>query len=270
MSAPLQHNEAAFALEAVQAAGEEIARLRDSPTLERDRKAHGELVTSADLASDRVLRGRLAAARPGDQLLSEEGERSTIDWEGRVWIADPIDGTVNYVHRSRQVAISLALAVDRCVEVGVVHAPFRAETYLAVRGGGAWARGEGAWRQLRIGPAPELSAALVGTGFPHDRSDLDPLLRRLKAVLTTCRDVRRLGSPCLDICRIATGQLDAYFETVFPWDAAAAVLVAREAGARAGAFAPTRGLWPAPLDGENLLVTSPALFQPFVDLLMSA
>jgi len=260
----------ALALAATHLAGEEIRRLREVRAFALERKRHGELVTSADLASDSIIRRQLREIDPCVQILSEEGEEGDIDWARDVWIVDPMDGTVNYVHGSRQVAISLALVVGGEVKLGVVHAPFRRESFLGLQGGGAWHNVDGRWRPLRLGEPASLDAALVGTGFPHDRSDLGPLMRRLQAVLLECQDVRRLGSPCLDICRVATGQLDVYYETVFPWDAAAACLVAREAGARTGAFMPTSGRWPAVIDGENLLVTAPELFDVFAELVRSA
>lgn len=270
MARPALDERTKWALAAVEAAGAEIRRIRETAAFSVLAKDHGELVTTADLASHQIIAEAIRRRDPAASLLSEEGEHDAQDWAGAVWIADPIDGTVNFVHGSAQVAISLAYVVEGRARIGLVHAPFRDETYLGLRGGGAWRRVGAVWTRLKLPSTPPgLSGALIGTGFPHDRRDLGPLLSRLGAVLRQCRDVRRLGSPCLDICRVATGRLDAYYETIFPWDMAAAALVAREAGALTGPYADTGTGLPPDVDGVNLLVAPPPLFDSLRNLLRS-
>jgi myo-inositol-1(or 4)-monophosphatase len=136
--------------------------------LSRDRsfevrsKTGAEIVTSADLLSDRIIREHLSSRFPQHRFLSEEAiEERPTDFAGPVWIVDPIDGTANYAHDHPFVSISIALAIDGEPCVGVVHAPFLGETYTATRGGGAWCNG----RTIRVSEVSDLKRALIGTGF---------------------------------------------------------------------------------------------------------
>jgi myo-inositol-1(or 4)-monophosphatase len=194
-------------------------------------------VTTADLFSDGIIRKHLSARFPQHRFLSEEAiEEHAPDFAGPVWIVDPLDGTANYAHDHPCVAISIALAIDGEPCVGVVHAPFLGETYTATRGGGAWCNG----RAIRVSDVSDLKRALIGTGFPHIRDDLDFPMTRIRRLLTQCQDIRRSGSPALDICWVAAGKLDAHTESLAPWDIAAAALIATEADARRGNLKPGR------------------------------
>jgi myo-inositol-1(or 4)-monophosphatase len=235
------------ALDAATRAGDAIVALSRDQSFEVRSKAGAEIVTNADLLSDNVIREHLSSRFPQHRFLSEEAvEDRAADFAGPVWIVDPIDGTANYAHGHPYVAISVALAIDGEPCVGVVHAPFLGETYTATRGGGAWCNGQA----IRVSDVSDLKRALIGTGFPHIRDDLDGAVTRVRRLLTECQDIRRSGSPALDICWVAAGNLDAHTESLAPWDIAAAALIATEAGARRGNLVPGDPLLPPALQGE--------------------
>ena len=257
---------ATFALKLARRAGEAIVRQRETNRVEHRYKDQQELVTNADLEADRIIIDAIGDAYPGHRILSEESSpalRDTRDLESPLWIVDPIDGTVNYAYGHSQVAVSIAWARDATVQVGVVHCPFQAETFLAIKGRGATCNE----RPLRHSGCRELGRALVATGFPYGKDALAPLVARLDRVLHACRDIRRIGSAAMDICWVAAGRLDAYYETVSPWDCAAAMLIAGEAGASCGHFIPVPAGRAAMLWSENLLICAPDLFAPLKSLL---
>ncbi len=194
-----------------------------------DYKGSVDPVTAVDRAAEHVIRSLLADHRPADSILGEE-EGGTGWSTGRVWIVDPLDGTVNFVHRLPLVAVSVALWEDGSPVVGVVHDVFRNETFAAESGVGATLNGR------PIGPSrvADPAAALIATGFPYDRqlraAELATVLGR---VLSRVQGIRRLGSAALDLCYVACGRFDGYWEEgLQPWDAAAATLVVTEAGGR--------------------------------------
>src|SRR5262249_30210299 len=146
---------------------------------------------------------------------------------------------------------------------GVVHAPFLRETYTAIRGAGAFCNGQ----PIRVSRTTELRRALVGTGVPHDRSNVTPAIERVRRLVTECQDIRRAGSPPLDIAWVAAGRLDAHSESLAPWDVAAAGLIAREAGAVSGNLTQTVTNLPPMLRGEGFIVATPGIFAPLYELL---
>lgn len=257
-----------LAVEIAREAGEMIAEARRGQAFGHRYKRGQELVTDVDVTVDRHIGERLAGAFPDEARLSEElaPDRSTLHEVDALWVIDPIDGTVNFAHGLRHVAVSIAWVVKGRVSLGVVHAPFLDETFTALAGQGAWCNGH----PIQASRASDLSHALVGTGFPYRRDSRPPLLRRLAAVLDHCQDVRRNGSAALDLCDVACGRLDAYYESVSPWDFAAGWLIAREAGARTGHLYPCPEGIPEELYGENLLVASPGLHQELGELLRRA
>lgn len=257
---------ASFALNLARRAGQAIVRQRETNRVEHRYKDQQELVTNADLEADRMITDAIRDAYPGHRILSEESSpalRNTRDLDSPLWIVDPIDGTVNYAYGHSQVAISIAWARESAVRVGIVHCPFQDETFVAIRGRGATCNG----RSLRHSGCRELGRALVATGFPYGKDALAPLVARLDRVLHECRDIRRIGSAAVDICWVAAGRLDAYYETVSPWDCAAAMLIAREAGASCGHFIPVPDGQAEMLWSENLLICAPDLFGPLRTLL---
>jgi myo-inositol-1(or 4)-monophosphatase len=229
----------------------EVASTKSSPT---------DVVTAADLASERVIRDRVLAARPDDGFLGEEGD-DVAGTTGVVWIADPIDGTVNFLYGIPQFAVSIAAQVDGSVAAGVVHNPVSGETFTATRGGGAYLDG----RRLSGSSCTDVADALVGTGFGYRAEDRAIQGVQVGRLLPAVRDIRRIGSAALDLCFVAAGRYDAYVESgLNPWDFAAGALVVEEAGGR------VEGLHGEPA-GERLVVAaSAALFPAFHDLLLAS
>ncbi|MBB3140762.1 inositol monophosphatase family protein [Halomonas organivorans] len=249
-------------------AGRLIVEAREEGGFDHRYKHGQELVTDVDVEVDTYISERLQASFPDESRLSEElaPDREALEKPHALWVVDPIDGTVNFAHGLHHVAVSIGWASGGQLRVGVVHAPFLGETFTALAGRGAWRNGE----PIHVSDARSLTHSLVGTGFPYRQDSRPPLMRRLTAVLTHCQDVRRAGSAALDLCAVACGRLDAYYESVSPWDLAAGLLVAREAGARTGHLYPVPGGIPEDLYGENLLVTSPAIHDPLAQLLRRA
>lgn len=190
-------------------------------------KGRGNPVTETDVAAERAIRTKLLEARPTDAVLGEEegGE----GWEhGRVWVVDPLDGTVNFVHGIPQVAVSVALWADGRPVVGVVVDVARNEMFAASGGGGATRAG----RSMVVSSRADLGESLVATGFPYDRHVQSEYYAAVVArALREAQDLRRLGSAALDLAWVACGRLEGYWERgVRPWDTAAGLLLVTEAG----------------------------------------
>ncbi|MCA6063056.1 inositol monophosphatase family protein [Thalassolituus marinus] len=261
---PEQSPTADFILSLARQAGEVIARLRDQ--LQVDFKGGHELVTQADLAADQLIRDSIQASFPAHRILSEELAPDASSDAQHLWVIDPIDGTVNYAHQHPQVAISIAYFCDGQAQLAVVHNPFLNETFFAQRGQGARLNDQ----PVHCAETSDMQRAIIATGFPYQKPDLPQLMRRLTAVLQHCADVRRLGSAALDICWVACGRMDGYYETVKPWDSAAARLIASEAGAMCGHIHPLPEGENEELFSENILIAVPALFKPLQSLLQQA
>lgn len=186
-------------------------------------------VTPFDHAAENAIRSLLAAERPTDAVLGEEGGGTGWD-TGRVWIVDPLDGTVNFLHGIPHVAVSVALWEDGQPVVGVVHDAIGGEVFTAVASGGATVDGA----TIEVSKQDDLGQALVATGFPYDRqlraAELAEVLGR---VLAEVQGIRRIGSAALDLCWVAAGRFEAYWEYgLQPWDTAAGQLIVEEAGGR--------------------------------------
>ncbi len=189
-----------------------------------------DVVTAADRAVERLLVEGIREARPDDGLLGEEGAGRTGS-TGLRWVVDPIDGTVNYLYGLPQWAISIGVEHERRTVVGVVLDPSKDELFTAVRGRGSALNGE----PLACNRLTDLSQALVATGFGYDARRRAAPAAVLPAVLPAVRDLRRIGAGALDLCAVASGRVDAYYEQgLSPWDLSAGGLVATEAGARLG------------------------------------
>ncbi|GAA2316200.1 inositol monophosphatase family protein [Nonomuraea roseoviolacea subsp. roseoviolacea] len=226
----------------------EVVETKSSPT---------DVVTTLDTASERLIRSRIQEARPGDRVLGEEGGEAGGD-SGVRWIVDPIDGTVNFLYGLPEWAVSIAVEVDGRVVAGVVNVVPRGEVFTAALGEGAWLGGE----RLRCNTGVPLGQALVATGFGYDARRRAVQGQVLAGVLPRVRDIRRGGSCAVDLCSVAAGRVDGYYERgVNRWDYAAAGLVAAEAGARVG------GLNGRPASPELLLCAAPGLFEELHDLL---
>lgn len=224
--------EAVFAVAAADAAGEFLMRRPDVLRTETKSSA-ADVVTHMDKASEQMLVAAIVGAYPEDGIVGEEGAAHDSS-SGRRWVIDPIDGTTNYVYDQPFWCVSIALEDERGGYVGVVGAPRLGRMYAAVRGQGAWRREvTGEWLKLSVSGADALETSLIGTGFGYTASRRAGQARVLQVVLPQVRDIRRLGSCALDLCLVADGELDAYYERgVHLWDFAAGAVVALEAGAR--------------------------------------
>jgi myo-inositol-1(or 4)-monophosphatase len=261
----------AVAIEAAQRGGAIACSQRSQSCVSISLKAARNLVTTADLASEKAIIETILSHFPDHKILAEESSQNAKPSDfnaGPVWIIDPIDGTTNYAHGHNQVGVSIAYALDGVVQAGAVLAPFQGELFTATRGGGAFRNGA----PIACTETALLSDALIATGFPYERSNIENICGRLLRLLRTCRDVRRLGAASLDICWVACGRLDVFYEeTLMPWDGAAGCLVAREAGATIGHFPydsdtqkKTVGYAPE-LFMDNLIVATPRVFQVVQD-----
>ncbi len=219
-----------------------------------------DLVTAADRAAESLIIEGILAARPGDGIAGEEGG-SRAGTSGVVWHIDPIDGTTNYVYGIPAFAVSIGVETEGELVAGAVFHPSRGCLYHAVRGGGAWRDAE----RLRCSPLADLATALVATGFAYQPPRRRHQAEVLVTVLPLIRDIRRFGSAALDLCSVASGEVDAYWEQgLNHWDLAAGTVIAREAGAL---VANLRG---GPPDAGCLVAAPPALFHPLRDLLLTA
>jgi len=196
-----------------------------------DRKGVIDLVTDVDLAIEDMARRVLAERFPAHQMLGEERGGSTsrdnVTNEYR-WIFDPIDGTTNYVHGLPIFCAALALEIRGRIDVAAVYDPTRRELFTAERGAGAFLNG----RRIRVSGTAIVADAVLVTGFPYDvHEHPDEILALFGAFITRARAVRRLGSAALDLCYVAAGRMDAFWEQrLKPWDVAAATLMVEEAG----------------------------------------
>jgi myo-inositol-1(or 4)-monophosphatase len=197
-----------------------------------DKKGEIDLVTEVDLECERMCRALLAERFPTHDILAEElGATATARQPSRFrWVFDPLDGTTNYAHGLSIFCSSLALEIDGCPEVGAVYDPTRRELFTAERGEGARVNGV----PLHVSTTTELLDALLVTGFPYDvhRHSRD-LVALFGAFLARARAVRRLESAALDLCYVAAGRLDGFWEEALkPWDVSAGALILEEAGGR--------------------------------------
>ncbi|MCV7400691.1 inositol monophosphatase [Mycobacterium fragae] len=193
-------------------------------------------VTVVDTDTERLLRDRLAQLRSGDPILGEEGggpADPTTTADTVTWVLDPIDGTVNFVYGIPAYSVSVAAQIDGVSVAGAVADVVAGQVYSAGAGLGAHLTDEQGTRPLRCSAVDELSMALLGTGFAYSRRRRTAQAALLARMLPVVRDVRRIGSAALDLCMVAAGRLDAYYEHgLHVWDCAAGALIAAEAGAR--------------------------------------
>jgi myo-inositol-1(or 4)-monophosphatase len=249
----------------------EVVATKSSPT---------DVVTEADQAAEALIRGLIGEKRPGDRILGEEGGETgpggTGGQGGRSdvrWIVDPLDGTVNYLYGLPDWAVSVAAEVDGTVVAGAVFVPRRDELYSARLGHGAWLssgaldwRGEDTGSPVRLACNRDvpLAQALVATGFGYAAGRRQVQGDVLRAVLPRVRDIRRGGSAAVDLCSVASGTVDAYYERgVNLWDIAAGGLIAAEAGAQ------VTGLHGRPPSPSMTLAAPPPLLGDLHDLLAS-
>lgn len=251
-----------LALRTAREAGTLVRRLRaESEILVAATKSTPtDVVTESDRAAERLIRRRIAAVRPEDAFLGEEGGQAGGSGPVR-WVVDPIDGTVNYLYGIPAYAVSIAAEVAGEVVVGVVHNPVSGETWSAIRSAGA-VLGD---RPVRVSGETRPARALVATGFGYDPAVRARQGAAVAALLPRVRDIRRIGTASLDLCGVAGGRLDAYVEHgLQPWDLAAGGLIAAEAGARVA------GLRGAAAGNDLVVAANPALFAAIEPMLVEA
>jgi myo-inositol-1(or 4)-monophosphatase len=216
----------ATAIEVVTHAGA-LQRARFGTVLRVDKKGAIDLVTDVDLDVERAARALLGARFPDHDILAEELGGGTLGRSHR-WVFDPLDGTTNFAHGVPIFCSSLALEIDGVAEIAAVYDPTRKELFSAERGGGARLNG----RPLRVSSANELVDAMLVTGFPYDvHSRVDEIVGLFAAFVGKARAVRRLGSAAIDLCYVAAGRMDGFWESdLKPWDIAGGALIVAEAG----------------------------------------
>jgi myo-inositol-1(or 4)-monophosphatase len=208
------------------------ARYRDRQEISF--KSEVDLVTAADRDAERLIVDALRASFPEHGIVAEESPPQA-GRDVHCWYVDPLDGTTNFAHGYPHFAVSLALAHGEELVLGLVHDPIREETFVAIRGQGARLNGA----PIRVSETGQLEHALLGTGFPYDRRQHAAFyLAFLEAGMRSAQGVRRAGSAALDLCYVACGRLDAFWEwKLHPWDTAAGRIIVEEAGGRVSDFA---------------------------------
>ncbi len=231
-----------------------------------DRRAHTkstptDMVTVWDARSEEQIVTELSERRPHDGIVAEEGSARPSS-SGVSWLVDPIDGTTNFLYGLAGFAVSIAAVDDAGRSLaGAVFLPMTRELFVAARGHGAWLAG----RRLQCSVTTDLTQALVGTGFAYDAELRRRQGVRIAALVGSVRDIRRVGAAAPDLCYVADGRLDAYFEeNLQAWDVAAGRLIAEEAGALGTSFDG------GPADPSRVLAAAPGVHAPLVDLLRAA
>ena len=226
-------------------------------------KGRVDPVTEVDRRVEKDMREMLRSHRPFDAIVGEE-EGGILPEQGRAWIIDPLDGTVNFIHGLAPVSVSVALWESKSPLVGVVIEAIHGEEFTAERDKGARRDGQ----PISVSANQALSQALVGTGFPYDRQErAREYTALLGAVLARCQGVRRRGSAALDLCYVADGRFDAYWEQgLAVWDLAAGILIVEEAGGRATGLKSEE----APRDGSMVVATNGVVHARFREVLARA
>jgi myo-inositol-1(or 4)-monophosphatase len=209
-----------------------IQRVGQAEGFRVDKKGARDLVTEVDLACERMCRDLLGERFPGHDVLAEEEGGPSGPRASHRWVFDPLDGTTNFAHGLPVYCASLALEVEGEAVVGAIYDPTRHDLFTAERGGGAYLNG----RRLQVSETGTLLDGLLVTGFPYDlQRDREELIAIFSAFLGRARAVRRLGSAALDLCYVAAGRFDGFWERrLWPWDVAAGALLVTEAGGRVG------------------------------------
>ncbi|MBI3249599.1 MAG: inositol monophosphatase [Deltaproteobacteria bacterium] len=219
-----------------------------------------DLVTNVDKESDALITGLLGSRFPTHRIIAEESAVSGQESPYR-WYIDPIDGTTNFAHGFPHFAVSIALAYESQMLIGVVHDPVREETFCASKGKGATLNGA----PIQVSSAPILEHSLLLTGFPYDRRKRSEYyLRFYQAFMVRSQGVRRCGSAALDLCYVACGRADAFWEwRLHPWDTAAGSLIVEEAGGQMSDFLGDR----FDIHGEQTLASNRLVHAEMVDVL---
>jgi myo-inositol-1(or 4)-monophosphatase len=252
-----------IAIKAARAAGAIINRASlDLERLQVSSKAPNDFVTEVDHAAEAAIIDTLLGAYPGHGILAEESgsSRGARDSE-YVWIIDPLDGTTNFIHGLPTYAVSIGLAFRNQMQQAVVYDPARNDLFYATRGRGAYLND----KRLRVSRRSRMADALIGTGFPFRKGDdLGRYLHMMESVMKVCAGMRRPGAAALDLCYVAAGWYDGFFETgLSPWDVAAGSLLVTEAGGLIGNFTGDADF----LHQREIVAGNPKIYGQLVQLL---
>ena len=239
-----------------------IKKMVNLGKLKIEEKGHNDYVSDADYAAEKAVIDCILKHYPDHAILAEEsGRQGESD---TVWIIDPLDGTTNYLHGFPVFAVSIGVQIKGRMEHGVVYDPMRQELFTASRGQGAQVDGH----RIRVSGQKQLERALIGTGFPYRRADADlgPYLDMLGKILKKTSGIRRPGAAALDLCYVAAGRLDAFWETgLQSWDLAAGSLIIREAGGIVSGLDGSENY----LDTGHILTGTPKIYRDVAKLCAS-
>jgi myo-inositol-1(or 4)-monophosphatase len=253
----------AAAEEAAEAAGS-LIRQNLRKAKEVHYKSAINLVTSVDRQAEERIVQILQKYFPDHSILAEEGTSVATTGSDHRWIIDPLDGTTNFTHAYPQVGVSIALEKKGEIVLGVVYDPIREEKFKSVKAEGAFLNGD----RITTSKVTDLDKALLGTGFAYDRRErADYYLSFWKAFMMRCQGIRRTGSAALDLCYLACGRLDGFWEfKLHPWDTAAGSLIIREAGGRLSDFSGNE----FSISGEETLASNGLIHEEMLGIIAQA
>ena len=225
-------------------------------------KGRADYVTKVDLSIQAYLKEALETRYPQIGFLGEEGEKEELDWTVPMWILDPVDGTANLIYGRQESCVSLGLWDGTALVLGCIYQPWKQEIYYAETGSGATLNG----RPIHVSAADSLRESLVNFGTtPYDKTRTTEIYAQAKKIADACQDLRRSGSAALDLCSVAAGRADCYFEyDLKVWDVAAGAVILREAG---GSFADLSGKEPMPAMRMDVAASNGILQDVFLKLL---
>lgn len=247
------------AKEAATTAGKILSRLFGQ-VRQITKKSDIDLVTEADVQSEKKVIEIIRRTFPQDNILAEEAGGHAYS-SNRTWIIDPLDGTTNFVHGFPFFAVSIGLEVDGKSVMGVVLNPFMNELFEAAKGAGAFLNS----KSIRVSRTRDLKESLLATGFPYDiHKRADDVMGRLKKMVVTAQGVRRPGAASLDMCYVAAGRLDGFWEQgLHPWDTAAGIVITEEAGGKLSTY---QGEPYTPYQ-KNIIAANPFILDAMVEIL---
>ncbi|OHX13021.1 inositol monophosphatase family protein [Chromobacterium sphagni] len=250
------------AVKAARRAGSVIQRASlNLDTIRVEKKKHNDFVTEVDRAAEEAIIHTILEAYPKHAILAEESGAKGVGSSEYEWIIDPIDGTTNFLHGHQQYAISIALAHRGQVQQAVVYDPSRNDLFTASRGVGSFLND----RRIRVSKRFMMNECVISTGFPvSDQSYLDQYMGMLKDVIAKTAGVRREGAAALDLCNVACGRVEGFFElNLKPWDIAAGSLIVQEAGGIVTDFTGEQG-W---LESGDIVAASPKVLAQLLHIL---
>ena len=250
-------------MKAARKAGRSLVKdFREVENLQVSMKGAGDFVSRADVEAERIIKEELMGARPTYGWLAEEGGETPGEDPTRRWIVDPLDGTTNFLHGLPHWAVSIALEHKGQIVSAVVFDAAKDEMFYAERGTGAWLNDS---KRLRVSGRRKMIEAVFATGIPFAaKRTLPAMLKDLARVMPECAGVRRFGSAALDLCYVAAGRYEGYWERELQiWDTAAGYLIAKEAGALVEGICEGQ----EPLDSGSILCANNDIFKGFAKLL---